>query len=77
LRLLNNPVDIVVGQTGRDDTRPQCASGSIVIVMRSSGSRPSLREIGGDLADSRFDHFAFRSHEADGVKIVLVDHGPQ
>jgi hypothetical protein len=39
LRLLDKPVDIVIGQTGRDDARPRYATAGD-IVTRSSGSRP-------------------------------------
>src|SRR6516162_5861060 len=68
LRLLDQPVDIVIVQTGRDDTRPRCAPAGdqLVGLDRDRDAiirvEAALRELGGDLADRRFDHFALRSH---------------
>jgi hypothetical protein len=68
LRLLDEPVDIVIGQTGCDDARPRCAPAGdqLVGLDRDRNTivrvEAALRELGGDLADSGFDHFASRSH---------------
>jgi hypothetical protein len=53
LRLLDHPVDIVIGQTSDDARQPGISSaGSIVMVARSSGSRPRRAS-----SRCRFDHF--------------------
>jgi hypothetical protein len=54
--LLDQPVDVVIGEAGRDDARLPgiSSSGSIVIVTRSSWSETAARQLGGYFAHSRF-----------------------
>jgi hypothetical protein len=66
--LLDQPVDVVIAEAGRDDARPRSALAGDQLVRFDRDRDPivrveaTARQLGADLAHSGFDHFGSRRH---------------